>query len=371
MKYILLGILLFSLVSCGGMNSVTVQQTEQSSATWETQEPAETIVLPKVEKDVAHMNMMELSNSLYQNGGWENLKEKIAKLSYTGASNENRVKASLLQSFVWENVQAVQSRDVLCKEKPDFCTKQSLTITTYRPVDTQGNIIDDVSLSINGKDEWLLNARNQYDGYTDFVQRIKLSKKGFLDFYGKYIISQSPLGNESLKPVLLAADKKEVIDAGTGWTFATKNFLFEIPAQAFSYADGTAVSWDIELYFFDIGSQDGDINALNLDSFDSETLSYRGWSMITHGMPLIKAYKGDRELVIAKPITGKWTIQDLTKAVGIDLQSAPKNMALSLADCEKYGIPPFWTLNEETGVWYSSSLTLLDSQWNYSFSFLP
>jgi len=61
----------------------------------------------------------------------------------------------------------------------------------------------------------------------------------------------------------------------------------------------------MKVYFFDIGEEDGDLNVLNLDVFDAEG-NYNGGSMVTHGMPLVKAYdmKGN-ELSFAKGVIGK------------------------------------------------------------------
>lgn len=41
---------------------------------------------------------------------------------------------------------------------------------------------------------------------------------------------------------------------------------------------------------------------LSLDVFDTVTRENMGEGMITYGLPLVKAYKGDIELSVKKPI---------------------------------------------------------------------
>jgi hypothetical protein len=86
--------------------------------------------------------------------------------------------------------------------------------------------------------------------------------------------------------------------------------------------------------------------------------------MITYWMPLIKAYKWDKELVINKEIVWKYKIDnDWT----MNFKDVPKWVYLGVEELKKYNIPPFWRLDQKTWIWYPSKAKILDEEWNVEF----
>lgn len=97
--------------------------------------------------------------------------------------------------------------------------------------------------------------------------------------------------------------------------------------------------------------------------------------MVTYGMPLVKAYKGERELYVKKPITGVGRMSHLEsfkKENGlekIDFAAVPKMIDIDLAKAEQYGLPPFWQYKKRTGAWETSTFQVLDDTGLTQFTF--
>jgi len=298
-------------------------------------------------KDIKDMDIDELNNNLYEKNGGNNLNDKIKKLTSTGSKQEDIEKSAYLNSFIGNYENALKQRDEICNNSSTHsnCEKIDLKITSYVPSDMEGNIISNTELFIDWEKIWELKGNNEFSLYNNFVHRVRVHKKWYLDFYKKIALSSYGSFKESINPKLLKADSLEIINASEELSKETENFSFKIEGNSFSYADWTEVSGEIELYFFDIDGSEGNLNVFNLDAFDEEDFSYAGGSMITHGMPLVKAYSGDKELAITKPILGKWIIIHQEKAIGMDLKNVPKNVWLTKKEADKYKIPPFWRLD--------------------------
>jgi hypothetical protein len=340
----------------------TIEQTQE-----ETEEINQFELKPNT-KDIKEMNFIELSNSLYMKDGWNNLKEKIQILSQSGSSNENKAKASYLESFLWDYKQAIANRDTLCEQETNdsYCKKTPLDITSYRPEDTKWNILDGVQISLPWEETKNLKWKNILNVYNKFVHRIKVSKKWYLDFYEKIVLDNTQNVKNSINPKLVQADKNIEISNNEDTQHKTDNFEYQISANTFVDTLWDTVNGKIDVFFFDIHAEDGDINALNLDSFDEDG-SYIGNSMVTHWMPLIKAYKWEKELKINIPIIGKGKILEPGKSEWIDLWEVPKNEWLTKETLDQYNIPPFWYLDQNAWVWKSSEMKILDTKWNYEF----
>jgi len=376
--FIILPFLLLSLYSCWNnskWNSLDKEEITSTSSVINNENnnitsTSSLINNKKIEvvKDIKDMNINEINNSLYSINWVKNLKDKINNLSLSWSSIENISKSIYLKSFLWNYNEALEKRDDLCKTDKNSCKKVDINLTSYRPEDMNWNILTWVTMSVDWKYIWDLKGKNTFNVYNNFVHRIKLSKKGYLDFYYKIALSKNWLLNWSLNPKFVKAYSEKTLDTSSSWTFDTKNFSYKISPNSFSYNNWITASGNIDIYFFDISSQDWDINALNLDAFDN-SWSYLWNSMVTHWMPFVKAYKWDKELVISKPIIWKGKIQNLSKSPNIDLDNVPKNEWLWIEDFKKYNIPPFWSLNQDSWVWLESKMKLLDSRWNYEFQF--
>jgi hypothetical protein len=113
----------------------------------------------------------------------------------------------------------------------------------------------------------------------------------------------------------------------------------------------------------------------SLDVFDRATGANMGEGMETYGMPLVKAYKGDIELYVKKPIIGvgrMTNLADLEARNGgkkIDFSVIPKNTPLDFAGASQYGLPPFWQYQKRTGTWETSTFQVLDNSGLSQFSF--
>lgn len=193
------------------------------------------------------------------------------------------------------------------------------------------------------------------------MHRVKFSKKGYLDYYAKVVLGNSPYTDIEDIPRLLRSNYAKTIKADESLIYNTKNFMYNIASGSFVHKDGTAVTGDVDVYFFDIGADNGDMNVLNLDIFDEDG-SFLGSSFTTLGMPLVKAYSGDMELdVVPGKISGTGKIQNTERAPGIDLDSVPKNVWLTKKELDIYKIPPFWFLDQTDGVWRASRMKVLDT----------
>ncbi|MDD5213672.1 MAG: hypothetical protein PHG82_04575 [Candidatus Gracilibacteria bacterium] len=307
------------------------------------------------------ISINKLAGILYTESGATEINKKIDYL----VSKNDLGKASFLSSFLGDYKNSLNYRDSLCKnqnnENKEFCdkldTKLKLSIS-----DTKGNKITGVKISVDGN----INFNQNKDLYNNFVHRLRFSKKGYLDSYEKVVLGNGSDSIIETNPKLLKTNYIINTDSNKEISYKTKKFDYKIDANSFVNLDGSPVSGNIDIYFFDIGASDGDLSVLNLDVFD-ENGTLLGSSMSTLGMPLIKAYSGENELKLAKEITGTGIIQNLERAPGIDLVNVPKNTWLTKVDLDKYNIPPFWNLDQTNGVWKTSSMKILDEKGNYEF----
>ena len=370
---IILSIFLLSLllVSCGKKQEEVKKNSENKVKRENVvkKEEKKDFKLEKFNKDITKISFLELNNSLYSNWWWENLKEKIRILSSTGQTIENKQKATFLESFLWDYKNALKNREKLCREnnKSNFCKKIDLKLISYRPIDYKWNIIDNVKISIDWREKWKLKWKNSFNIENKFIHRIKISKEWYLDFYKKIFIDDNSFRKESINPKLRKADLVKIINSDKKENIKTNNFEYSISENSFSTKKWKKYSWKVKLYVFDIWENDWDLNVLNLDTFDKDW-NYVWNSMVTFGMPLIKAYDLKwNELKISKAIVWKWKIQNKEKAPNIDLIWVSKNKWLDRNDLEKYNIPPFWYLDQDNWVWRESQIKILNSKWYYEF----
>lgn len=137
-------------------------------------------------------------------------------------------------------------------------------------------------------------------------------KKGYTDFVTQtsHIVWDDDVTTTkevTIKPIMIPADVKVTKNISEGFEVKTKNYTFTVQPNSFVYADGAAVQGDVEVYFFDITADTREVYSsglLNMNLFESGTMRNLGEGMITYGMPLVKAYQGDNELYVKKPIIG-------------------------------------------------------------------
>ena len=364
--------ILLLLGSCGTNKNNEVNNTNNNNIVENQEnkkEAKQNFTLEEFNKDIKKISFIELNNSLYSNWGGDNLFEKIKILSWTDETKENKLKASFLESFIWDYENALKNREDLCKnnKKIDFCKKIDLKLISYRPVDTDWNKLDNVNISIDNKKMWVLKWKNNLNIENKFIHRIKVSKEWYLPFYKKIFIDTNWNQKESLNPKLLKASIIKTIKSNEDVSINSKNFSFHILKNSFKTKDNKVYNWDVKINIFDISEDNWDLNVLNLDTFDSNW-TYVWNSMVTFGMPLVIAYdKNWNQLNITSEIIWKWQIQNLEKAPWIDLDNVPKNIWLSKKELDKYKIPNFWHLDLDSWVWIESKMKILDSKWNYEF----
>jgi len=349
------------------LNNNTQEQTKTNS--WIMKKNKENFKLHKFNKDITKISFIDLNNSLYSNWWWDNLKKKIKLLSASWETINNKMKATFLESFIWDYKNALSKRNNLCKnnESSQFCKKVDLNLISYRPVDKDWNIVKNVQISIDWKQIWNLKWKNNLKVENKFIHRIRISKEWYLDFYKKIFIDASWNEKESLNPKLLKASLIKVIDSTKDNQLKTNNFSYDIKSDSFITKDWKKYSWKVKLYAFDIWENNWDLNVLNLDAFDNNG-SYVWNSMVTFGMPLIIAYDNSwNRLKISGSILWKWKIENIDKAPWIDLVNVPKNTWLSKKELDKYKIPPFWHLDLDSWVWNSDEMKILDINGNYEF----
>lgn len=323
-------------------------------------------------KDITKISLNDINNSFYSINKNENFNEKIKILLSSSLSDIDKLKIPFIQSFMWNYKDALFYRDNLCKnsknlDKEKICRKINFNLISYRPIDYEWKILDWVDLFVDWINLWKLKWVNEFKIYDNFIHRIKLSKKGYIDFYKKISLLNYWTFKESITPKMLKAYWSETRNIWDSFQYSTQNFNYNILSNSFSYKNWDKVYWNIDIYFFDITWEEWNINALNLDSF-SDDWFYQWGSMTTYWMPLIKAYKWNEELKIVKDIMWKSKILNTDKALWIKLEEVPKNEWLNYSSLEKYNIPPFWCLNQEYWIWISSKMKILDNNWNYEFN---
>lgn len=315
---------------------------------------------------IGEMSINKIYGNLYQSWGGYELVKKIDYLK----SIWELWKSSFLSSFIWDYSGALNNREKFCiseKQNQDFCSKKQMELKLWKITDTNWNVLSDLKVSLNGQNVWNLENIKKINGYNNFVHRVKFSKKWYLDFYSKIVLWDSPYIDIEDSPQLLKSDYFKTIKADESFTYETKNFVYNIPANSFLNQDWSRVIWDIDIYFFDIWAGDWDLNVLNLDVFDDST-SYMGGSFTSLWMPLIKAYFWDKELdIISNKISWKWKIQNLERAPWLDLNNVPKNVWLKKEELDIHKIPSFWYLDQKNWVWKASEMKIIDSLWNYEF----
>jgi hypothetical protein len=307
------------------------------------------------------ISINKLAGSLYSKSWSTEINKKIDYF----ISKNKLWEASFLSSFLWDYKNSLNQRNSLCKnetnENKEFCEKLDMKLQLSIS-DKKWNKMTWVKISI----DWNIEFNQNKDLYNNFVHRLRFSKKGYLDSYEKVVLWNGSDFIIETNPKLLKTNYTINADLNKELSYKTKNFDYKIDANSFVNLDWSPVSWNIDIYFFDIWVADWDLSVLNLDAFD-ENWTLLWSSMTTLWMPLVKAYSGENELKLSKEITWKWIIQNLERAPWIDFKNVPKNIWLTKTDLDKYNIPPFWNLDQTNWIWKTSSMKILDEKWNYEF----
>lgn len=364
MKKIFFLFCLLFIVSCGNSTNVDEKLTNSwVTSTWET----EVTVKEEVEevKDFRELSIFDLSRELYSSEQAKNLKQKIQDLKAEW-TNENKQKATYLESFLWDYKTALAEREALCAENdnPVYCAKSNLQVWTFLPEDEKWNLLENVKVTLDGKE---LSSLNYVPAENTFYHLLKYSKEWYLDFF-QQINMWTQNFDILVSPVLVEAEFMKEVDSTTNLWEKTTNFTYVIPGGNYVTLDWESYTWKVKAYFFDLDQTENSSNAFSLNAFD-ENGSLVGDSMITFGMPYVKFYdENGNELKVKWWYTWLGFIQNQNKAPGIDLVNVPKNIFLGKAELDKYKIPPFWILTD-SGVWVEGEMKILDEKWNYEFRY--
>ena len=360
-KYLLL-FLVLSLSSCFSSNENTknleIKDTKQEELKISENEKKEDI------------SLAQFQNSIYSSSWRLNLKGKIASLEKTN-SIENENKNIFLKSFIWDYAEAKILQNILCDTdiKNLNCKSIEADFTISSIVDWESNNIinlDNVGVKINSE-KLKYNPSFSLKLSYNFVHRISIFKKWYTSYYEKITIKDFPIDREfKLSPELNKYDLYEKIDSSKEYSYDTENFNFVISPDSFTFKDWTKLNWEVEIYLFDIPLKKMDL--FTLDMFSKEDFSYLWNRLMNSSTALIRAYKDNKELRIVKPIKVSSNLNKISRKMHlIDLEVIPKNTTLSQDLIKKYYLPFIWNLDNDSWIWVSTDLKLLNSDWDIEF----
>jgi hypothetical protein len=274
--------------------------------------------------------------------------------------------------------------DIYCAQKniPSVCSKTKFDFEIQNAIDESGKDIGWVNFEVLGKEGTRSQSNNTtVDLYKNTVFRTKVSKKWYTDFIKteKFVTwpnEEIPTKKIVQKPVMISAQSAESLDPWETFQVKTAHYTFEGSYESFVHPLGGEIEGVIDVYFFDLGRDIKNFTEswlLSLDIFDDQE-SLLGFWMNTFGMPLVKAYMGDLELHInpENPLRVLWKLQnhdDYLYMVGKQEKTSeevyaalPPGALITIDNAEELGMPPFWRLNKNTGIWSDSSYTLLDKE---------
>ena len=336
---------------------------------------------------------LELANDIWSHETkWADV---IAEKTQSASSDPAALKElAFAQSFVGDMWAAEASLDTYCQNHAEdgACKKIAYSFVIQKPVDNTQKPLTGLSFEILGKpaSRTAIKANSATTPvtiadttYKNTIVRSKITKKGYTDFITRS--SHTAFANDTtstkdvaVSPVFIPADTNVTKKSNVGYEVKTKNYTFTVQPDTFAYADGTPVEGDVDAYFFDITDGTPNVYAtgmFSLDIFDRVTRANIGEGMITYGMPLIKAYKGDVELSVKKPIIGVGRMSNMEEfktrngLTQIDFTAVPKNTPIDYAAALKYNLPPFWQYKKSTGTWETSTFQILDNTGLAQFSF--
>lgn len=307
---------------------------------------------------------------------------EVANSKQADAKNDDRmlIDAAFAQSVLWDLSSAETLLDTYCTnhETDSACQKIHIIYNTTPPIDQDGQLVQDAHFSILWQDSDVQNFR--YDAYPNTIVRSKISKEWYTDHFSQKNLTLWPDENKQVEEIfldpviLLAAQDKISLSVGSAFEVTTEHYTFSWDGNNFLSSSNESVDGDIDVYFFDLWRNTGNFEAsslLALDVFDSRD-SIVWFRMNTFGMPLVKAYKNGEELKIDpnNPIRVEGYFQDHSDYLSlinrdIDPESiytdVPVWTKITVDNAESFGMPPFWRLDSEYGIWVDSSYTLLDS----------
>jgi len=365
MKKILTGALILSpilLTSCWNKNIPAEESVEPSRASTMSQEEANHL-LADSDFSLENATLQDLSSHIRSTSGISNIPAYIESL--TGTDQNTVIKKAYLQSFVGDYTQANQARDELCSYSNAHCAQKNIEIKVPKAVDKSGAAVAGTQVYIDTKK--IQNAPTETRLYDNMVHRIRIAKEGYLDSYGSLNAVEGGYNTLEASGVLKKAEAHTSSPATEAVVKKVTNFEYHVPANAFVDQSGKAVTGDVDVYYFSMDQSDQDLSIFGLSAFGPDG-NLIGDSMITYGMPLVTAYQDGNPLRIIRPIEGTGTILGINDTM--NLKDVPKNVWLNGAELLEYGIPPFWSLNRETGTWTETRMMILDEQGNYRFEII-
>jgi hypothetical protein len=373
---VLLTVIPLILVSCGKTDDIIPTQTGVTSSWKETSpytlEQYETLFAAK-EKEwfyIQGSGTIVSDIGAHLRSGHRNITELISSL--TGSDTATIEKRSYLRSYMGDYSGALAEKDTLCKIDTTQCPKPSIILDVGTAVDQSGTVIESPNIYLNGRPITMESSIAQPPVYDEMVHRVRVEAEWYLDSYGKlddtWVNAYKTL---SVNPTLAKSDMSIVMDNQIGGTYTagegTGSITYTLAPDTFTTLDGKEVTGNINLYLFALTKWDNSLSTFQLDVFSASGTNV-GWAMITEGMPFVTAYQNGKVLKITKPIEGVSKLQQAER-FKMDFEWVPKNTWLKNDELMKYGLPGYWRLDRESGVWKESEMQILDTTGRYRFLF--
>lgn len=303
--------------------------------------------------------------STYLQWGKKDIAGLINLLTWSDTSSIE--KRAYLKSYLWDYEWAIKEKEKLCKSDVSKCPKPLITIDLWNSQDQSGTLIWEINLSIDGQEINHESSIVQPEVYENMVHRVHAEKEWYLDAYDKINSIEGGYNELAFNPIMAKADARVEFDNQIGGTFSTGDWTWSI---RYTFAPNTfadtrwVVKGTVTVYLFALTPEDNNLSAFSLDSFSMSWVSL--WNgMITNGMPFVTAYKNGEKIHNILPI--EWVGVMSLWVTPMDMKNVPKNTWLSNSELENYGLPGYWKLNRETGVWIESKMQLLDESGTYKF----
>ncbi len=358
MKIILISLIFIMLLSsCFTKEDNSIENTAKQSENIEN-------------KELNNMSVDEVQNSINSKTWKLDLKEKIDYLEKTN-SIEDKHKNVFFKSFIWEYKDALKLQKEVCvnNKNDENCKQQIIDFSILSISDSDSNAITDLkdlSIKLNWEKIKFANSFTWKLVY-NFNHRLSINKKWYISYYKKIVAKNNYLDNNyDLNVVLEKYSLYKRINSSKRDTYKTKNFEFIISEKSFAYKNWNKVTWDIDVYFFDIEPKD--ISLFNLDMFSKNDYSNLWNHLVNKSTALIKAYKGNEELKIIKPIKVLSNLNNISRKIYLtNLNEIPKNTVLTQDLKKQFRVPFIWNLNSDSWVWISTELKILNSNWDIEF----
>jgi hypothetical protein len=308
-------------------------------------------------------------------GNHEKKKLNVASFEAKFAAGDNAAGKAIatLKSLAGDFEDSTAWLKKACEKDPTLCKKVELELDLIDEGQGDGQEVPDYTLEILGMDE-PLTPTSKISVVGDMPYKLKTSRRGYTDDF-QVITHFSQMDGDSITasmdPMFLPADTSLRINASKPFEVSSGDMSMRGEGDAFVFPDGTAVTGEIEIFFFAITARDlfsVNTGLLNLTAIGIDG-SVAGSYMLSYGMPLIKAYKGDKELIIKKPLSGTMIMKDNNEVPYSFATTVPLNTWIDQEQAEKWEIPPFWNLDHNRGIWKPAKFRIINLNGTIEFTY--